>query len=43
MTLVHLNVRSWCLNTNTDIAIILPSIKQGEDAKTFYQWNLRLL
>ena len=37
MTLVHLNVRSWCLNTNTDIAIILPSIKQGEDAKTFYQ------
>ena len=37
MTLVHLNVRSWCLNTNTDIAIILPSIKQGEDVKTFYQ------
>ncbi|NMA16589.1 MAG: hypothetical protein GX935_04975 [Erysipelotrichia bacterium] len=34
--LAHLSFRSWCLNTNTDIQVILPSIKQGEDAKDYY-------
>lgn len=36
MALLHLNFRSWCLNTNTDIAVILPSIKQKDDAKEYY-------
>ena len=34
--LVHLSFRSWCLNINTDVEVILPSIKQGEDAKEYY-------
>lgn len=37
MTLIHMNFRSWCLNTNTDVAVILPSIKQGESAQTYYR------
>ncbi len=37
MTLIQMNVRSWCLNTNTDVAIILPSIKQHYDPKEYYR------
>lgn len=37
MTLIHMNFRSWCLNTNTDVAVILPSIKQGESAQAYYR------
>lgn len=36
MALIHLNIRSWCLNTNTDVGIILPSIREGVDAKEYY-------
>ena len=36
MALLHLSFRSWCLNTNTDVAVILPSIKQKENAKEYY-------
>lgn len=36
MGLIHLNFRSWCLQTNTDVQIILPSMKQGEDAEKYY-------
>ena len=36
MGLAHLSFRSWCLNTNTDVEVILPSIKQGTDAKEYY-------
>ncbi len=39
MTLVHMNCRSWCLGTNTDVEIILPSIKNGMDPKAYYQSN----
>ena len=31
--LAHLSFRSWCLNINTDVEVILPSIKQGENAE----------
>ena len=37
MGLVHFSFRSWCLNMNTDIEVILPSIKQGADAKEYYR------
>lgn len=36
MALIQLNFRSWCLNQNTDVAIILPSMKAGTDAKDYY-------
>ncbi len=37
MGLVHFSFRSWCLNMNTDIEVILPSIKQGTDAEEYYR------
>lgn len=37
MALIHLNFRSWCLNSNTDVAVILPSIKQGTNAQEYYR------
>ena len=36
MALLHLSFRSWCLNQNTDVEVILPSIKQHENAKEYY-------
>ena len=37
MGLAHLSFRSWCLNINTDVEVILPAIKQGVDAKEYYR------
>ena len=36
MGLLHFNFRSWCLQTNTDIMVITPAIKQNENAKEYY-------
>lgn len=35
--LIHNNFRSWCLQTNTDVDIIIPDPPQGVDAKKYYQ------
>ena len=37
MGLVHFSYRSWCLNLNTDVEVIVPSIKQGQNAKEYYR------
>lgn len=37
MGLAHISFRSWCLNMNTDIEVILPSMKQGMDATQYYR------
>lgn len=37
MALFHMSFRSWCLNINTDVMVIMPSIKQGQDAREYYQ------
>ena len=37
MALVHLNLRSWCLSTNTDVEVILPSIRQGQNYEEYYR------
>ena len=37
MGLLHFSFRSWCLNTNTDIEVILPSIKEGQNAQEYYR------
>lgn len=34
--LIHNNFRSWCLQTNTDVDIIIPDMPQGVDAKQFF-------
>lgn len=35
--LIHNNFRSWCLQTNTDVEIIIPDPPQGVDVKEFYR------
>lgn len=35
--LIHNNFRSWCLQTNTDVDIIIPDPPQGVDTKEFYR------
>ena len=35
--LIHNNFRSWCLNTNTDVDIIIPDPAQNTDVKQFYE------
>lgn len=37
MGLLHFSFRSWCLHMNTDIEVILPSIKQGMNAQDYYR------
>jgi S-formylglutathione hydrolase FrmB len=35
--LIHNNFRSWCLNSNTDVDIIIPDPPQNADLKDFYR------
>lgn len=35
--LIHNNFRSWCLQTNTDVDIIIPDPPQGVDTQEFYR------
>ena len=35
--LIHNNFRSWCLQTNTDINIIVPDVKEGESWANHFQ------
>lgn len=34
--LIHNNFRSWCLQTNTDVDIIIPDCPQGVDPKEYF-------
>lgn len=35
--LIHTNFRSYCLNTNTDVDIIIPDVPDNVDLKKFYK------